>query len=94
MLEAADGQEALALARYWRPDLAVRAVQMAGPDGIDVCRALKADPTTAGMPVVILAAEGAPAVRERAAAAGADAYVTKPFLPTVLLTLARRLLLS
>ena len=60
--------------------------------GIDVCRVLKDDPVTAGMRVVILTAEEMPAVRERAAAAGADAFVAKPFRPTDLLALVRRLL--
>jgi CheY-like chemotaxis protein len=92
VLEAADGEGALAVARLRRPDLAVLDVQMPGPDGIEVCRRLKADPTTAGMPIVILTAEGASDARERALAAGADAFVTKPFRPAELLALVRRLL--
>ena len=92
VLEAADGDAALALARLRRPDLAVLDVQMPGPSGIDVCRALKADPATAGMPVVILTAEGTPEVQERALAAGADAFVAKPFSPAALLALVRQLL--
>src|SRR5690348_4531673 len=81
VVEAADGDQALFMARHLRPDLAVLDVQMPGPCGIDVCRALKADPRTATMPVVILTAADAPDVRERARAAGADAFVTKPFRP-------------
>jgi CheY-like chemotaxis protein len=92
VVEAADGDRALVLARHLRPDLVVLDVQMPGPDGIDVCRALKADPRTAAMPVVLLTARDAPAVRARARAAGADAYVTKPFRPTAFLALVRELL--
>jgi CheY-like chemotaxis protein len=91
-VEAADGAEALVLARRRRPDLALLDVLMPGPDGIAVCRALKADPATAAMPVVVLTAEAQPGVRARAQAAGADAYLTKPFSPAALLDLVRRLL--
>ena len=93
VVQAASGDEALALARRVRPALAVLDVMMPGVDGIAVCRALKADPPTAATPVIILTAEAAPDVQERALAAGADAYLTKPFSPAALLALARRLLL-
>jgi CheY-like chemotaxis protein len=92
VVQARDGDEALASARRVRPDLAVLDVQMPGHDGIEVCHALKADPATAGMPVVVLTAEAQPDVRERALAAGADAYLTKPFSPAALLALVRQLL--
>jgi CheY-like chemotaxis protein len=92
VVEATDGAGALALARRLRPDLALLDVLMPGPDGIDVCRALKADPATAAMPVVVLTAEAQPDVRARAQAAGADAYLTKPFSPAALLALVRDLL--
>ena len=52
---------------------------------------MRPDPA-AGTPVVILTAEAEPEVRERTEAAGADALVTKPFRPTDLLALVRRLL--
>jgi two-component system response regulator ResD len=92
VVQAGDGAEALALARCLRPDLAVLDVLMPGPDGIAVCRALKADPATAAMPVVIVTAEAGPDARGRALAAGADAYLTKPFSPAALLALVRDLL--
>src|SRR5262245_6229863 len=63
-----------------------------GLDGIAVCRALKADPGTAAIPVVILTAAERTKVLERARAAGADAFVPKPFSPTALLALVPRLL--
>jgi two-component system, OmpR family, response regulator ResD len=87
VVRARDGDEALASARCVRPDLAVLAVLMPGPDGIAVCRALKA-----AMPVVVLTAEATPDVRARAQAAGVDAYLTKPSSPAALLALVRRLL--
>jgi CheY-like chemotaxis protein len=92
VVQAGDGDEALLLARCLRPDLALLDVLMPGLDGIEVCRTLKADPATAAMPVVVLTAEAVPDVRERARAAGADAYLTKPFSPAGLLELVRQLL--
>jgi CheY-like chemotaxis protein len=91
-VEAADGDEALALARRARPALAVLNLQMPGPGGLEVCRRLRADPATAAMPVVIVTGAYAPAVLARAAEARADAVVAKPFSPAALLALVRRLL--
>jgi CheY-like chemotaxis protein len=92
VLEAEDGAEALDLAACARSCLAVLNLQMPNLDGIAVCRALKADPATAGMPIVILSAAIAPEMQGRARIAGADAYVTKPFSPAALLDVVRRLL--
>jgi two-component system, OmpR family, alkaline phosphatase synthesis response regulator PhoP len=92
VVQAGDGDEALALARGVRPALAVLDVQMPGRDGIAVCRALKGDLLTAATPVVVLTAETGPEVRERALAAGADAFLTKPSSPAALLALVRDLL--
>ena len=60
-------------------------------DGFDVCRTIKADPSLAGVHVVMLTAMGQKADRERALAAGADHFMTKPFDEEELLTLLRRL---
>jgi CheY-like chemotaxis protein len=91
-VEAADGDEALALARRVRPALALLNLQMPGHGGLEVCRSLKADPATAAMPVVIVTGADVPALRARAAEVCADAVVAKPFSPGDLLALVRRLL--
>jgi signal transduction histidine kinase/CheY-like chemotaxis protein/ligand-binding sensor domain-containing protein len=79
VVEAADGAEALALARERLPDLVVSDVMMPVMDGVALCRALKADPATDFVPVVLLTAKAG----EEATLAGLDAladdYVTKPF---------------
>ena len=62
---------------------------MPGPDGLEVCRALRADPLTAGAYIVIVTARALPADREQALAAGADRYVPKPFSPAELLETVR-----
>jgi CheY-like chemotaxis protein len=75
---ASSGAEALELAGRLRPTLAVLDVSMPAPDGLEVTRRLKADPAFADVPVILLTAHAD--VRGAAAsAAGACAYVTKPF---------------
>ncbi len=68
-----------------RPAVIVLDVAMPGTDGLSLCRALKEDPATAGIPVVILS--GSEAAEESALAAGAEAFLQKPFSPLDLLGL-------
>jgi DNA-binding response OmpR family regulator len=75
----ADGDSALAAARAERPDLAVLDVSMPGRTGLDVCSALRADTDTAGIRVLLLSAGASPEDIARGLAAGADAYLPKPF---------------
>jgi DNA-binding NarL/FixJ family response regulator len=95
VVEAATPEEALAAARQTPPpDIAILDVTFGetGPDGLAVCAELKADPTTARIPIVVLTAHDDPAERRRAEAAGADAFVGKPFGPLELTEGLRRLL--
>ena len=85
ILEAADGDEALEIARREHPDLIFLDVMMPGTDGVEVCRAIKADPRTAGTTVIMLTAKAQDADREQGLAAGADDYFTKPFSPVSLM---------
>jgi len=75
----ADGDAALAAARSHRPDLAVLDVSMPGRTGLEVCAELRADGTTAGIRVLLLSAGASPDDVARGLAAGADAYLPKPF---------------
>lgn len=76
---AEDGAAGLEAARRWRPDLVVTDVMMAGVDGLELCRRLKADPAFVTTPVILLTARaGTDAVAE-GLDAGADDYVVKPF---------------
>ena len=75
----ADGTEALAVARAALPDLAVLDVSMPGVTGLQVCEALRADPATAGLRILLLSAGASPEDIARGLAAGADAYLPKPF---------------
>jgi len=75
----ADGHLALATARSELPDLAVLDVSMPGATGLEVCAALRQDPATAGIRILLLSAGASPDDVARGLAAGADAYLAKPF---------------
>ena len=77
--EAPDGVQALALAAGLRPDVLVLDVMMPGRDGLDVLAALRADPATADMPVLVLSAKAGDGDIWEGWRAGADIYLTKPF---------------
>jgi DNA-binding response OmpR family regulator len=82
---AKDGEEGLLKAREFRPDAVVLDGIMPKMDGFEVCRRLRADPTTKNIGVVILSA-GDPGRAEAAARdAGADRFVRKPYEQAVLM---------
>jgi DNA-binding response OmpR family regulator len=81
VLRAGDGEQALALAREHRPDLAVLDVMMPKLTGYDVTRELRADAATEAIPVILLTARVQEADVARGFEAGADDYVKKPFSP-------------
>jgi response regulator RpfG family c-di-GMP phosphodiesterase len=88
--EAADADEAAEEIRLSRPDVILLDVILPGGDGLAFCRSLKSDPETREIAIVLLT--GSAGV-ERVAqdAAGADAFVKKPFSPLELLSVAERL---
>lgn len=90
LIETRDGATALDLARRHRPDMALLDVQMPGLDGLAVCRSIKDDPTLHGTFVVLLTSKAQAVDRERGLAAGADAYLTKPFSPLELMQLVEQ----
>lgn len=79
------GDDAVAAVGRIGADVVVLDVMLPGVDGMDVCRALRAGPTTGGVAIVMLSARAQPADVAGGLAAGADAYVTKPFEPLDLL---------
>ncbi len=89
---AMTGESALDMARRGKPDLVVLDLMLPGIDGLDVCRLLKSDPATAGIPVIMLTAKGEDADIVAGLELGADDYVTKPFSPRVLLARIRAVL--
>ena len=78
VVEAADGIEGLEAARRERPDLILMDLQLPGMDGLSATRELRADPQTAGIPVVALTAHAMVGDEERALEAGCRGYIPKP----------------
>ncbi len=76
---AADGEEALEIARRWKPDLVLTDVMMPVMDGIALTKALRANRATQLTPVVLLSARAGEEARIEGMDTGADDYVTKPF---------------
>ena len=89
-VEAADGTEALALAREDRPDLVVLDVMLPGLSGIEVLEELRTDNGLASIPVVVITAWSHAELD--AQVAGADRFVSKPFDPDELSTAVEELL--
>jgi signal transduction histidine kinase/DNA-binding response OmpR family regulator len=92
LLEAADGQQGLDMALDHMPDLIVTDWMMPRLNGLDLCRALRADPRTDHIPVVMLTAKAALEDRLGGLEIGADDYLVKPFLATELLIRLQNLL--
>ena len=86
------GRDALLAARQSPPDLVVLDVMLPGMDGMQVCQALRADATTAPVPILMLTARGEEADRVKGLELGADDYVTKPFSPKELVARVAALL--
>jgi len=72
------GQQALALAEEMHPDAILLDVMMPGMDGIETCRRLRLNPTTASIPIILLSARSPSDARAEGLMAGATDYVTKP----------------
>ena len=83
LLFATDGARALQVAREQLPQLILLDIMMPGMDGYAVCRALKADPATAGIPVIFVTALNDSQDETAGFDAGAVDYITKPVSPPV-----------
>ena len=76
-----DGDRVLPLALEMQPDVVVLDLSLPGIDGYALAAALRADPTTAHIPIVVLSAHAYPEDEQRAREAGATAFLRKPCLP-------------
>jgi len=85
--EAVDGEAALGMVREERPDLILMDVQLPKMSGLDVTRALRGDPATADVPIIVVTSFALSGDEQRAMAAGASAYIAKPYSPRDLLAL-------
>lgn len=90
VITAGDGVEALQKTRTSIPDLIVLDLMIPELDGIEVCKILRRDPTTANIPIIMLTAKASELDRVLGLEIGADDYVTKPFSPRELVLRVRK----
>jgi DNA-binding response OmpR family regulator len=89
---AADGAEALKKAKAALPALVVLDLMLPEIDGLEVCKLLRRDPATAGIPIIMLTAKATEIDRVLGLELGADDYITKPFSPRELVLRIRKIL--
>ena len=92
LVEANDGEQGLALASSEVPDLILMDIQLPGLDGYEVTRRIKANAALSHIPIIAVTSYALSGDDQRAAAAGCDGYVAKPFSPRVLMARIRELL--
>ena len=92
LLEATTGEEGVRLAEINRPDLILMDVQMPVLDGHEATRRIKAQPELRKIPIIVTTSYALSGDDAKAKAAGADAYVAKPYSPRALLATIRRFL--
>ena len=89
LIEAADGEAGVAMAQKELPNLILMDVQLPKMSGLDATRVLKADARTSQIPVIVITSFAMSGDREKAAEAGAQSYLAKPYSPRELLALVR-----
>ena len=89
---AEDGADAIRAAQRLHPDLILLDYAMPGMDGVDVCMAVRSDPLTARIPIIMLTGHGEDEIRQQSVEAGANGFLTKPFSPLSLEETIRSLL--
>lgn len=90
VLEAVDGQEGIEIARMERPALILMDVSIPKIDGYKATQILKADASTAAIPIIALTAHALAGEEQRAHQAGCDGYLAKPVEPKRVLEEVRR----
>jgi len=90
LIEAADGEEGVAVAQRELPDLILMDVQLPKLSGLEATRLLRADPRTAKIPLVVVTSFALSGDDRRAMDAGASAYLAKPYSPRDLMALIRK----
>ena len=91
LIEAMDGETGVTTAHNEMPDLILMDVQLPKLSGLDATRQLRADAKTAAIPIVVITSFALSGDAEKAKAAGASAYLAKPYSPRELLQMIRDL---
>ena len=89
---ATSGQSGLDIATKHKPDLLILDLMMPGLDGVEVCKRLRANPSTNRIPIIMLTARAAETDRIVGLEIGADDYITKPFSPRELVARVKAVL--
>ncbi len=84
-----DGEEAVGMVKDCRPDVIVLDWMLPSMSGIDICKQLRWNPETKGIPIIMLSARGEESDRIKGLDAGADDYLVKPFSPAELIARIR-----
>jgi twitching motility two-component system response regulator PilH len=92
IIDAGDGREALSKAHYAHPDIVILDIIIPQLNGYEVCRQLKADPRTKHIPVIMCSSKSLNSDHYWGLKNGADAYISKPFLPQELIETVKSLL--
>jgi len=92
IIEAEDGEQALAIIAKVRPDLILMDIQLPIMDGYEATRRIKADPALRSIPIIAVTSYALSGEEKKARAAGCDEYVPKPFSPRQLLAKIRHYL--
>jgi two-component system cell cycle response regulator DivK len=89
LIEAITGEEAVALASTYRPDLILMDIQLPGLDGYEATRRIKEIPALHHIPIIAVTSYTLSGDEQQALEAGCDAYVCKPFSPKAVLAKIR-----
>jgi two-component system, cell cycle response regulator DivK len=92
VIEAEDGEQALAAVAKQRPDLILMDIQLPVMDGYEATRRIKGDPSLASIPIIAVTSYALSGDEEKARAAGCDDFVPKPYSPRQLLAKVRQYL--
>ena len=92
IVEATNGEDGVAAARARTPDLILMDIQLPGIDGYEATRRIKADEALRRIPLIVVTSYALSGDDAKAMAAGADAYVAKPFSPRAMLAKIREYL--
>ncbi len=92
VVEANDGHEGLARLKERRFDMIITDLNMPRLDGIELVRSVRANPTSRGLPIVMLTTESQDARKLEGKAAGATGWIVKPFKPEQLLAVVKRVI--
>jgi two-component system cell cycle response regulator DivK len=92
VIEALNGQDGVTLAESEKPDLILMDIQLPVMDGYEATRRIKGNPSLNSIPIIAVTSYALGGDEAKAAAAGCDGYVTKPFSPRALLAKVREFL--